>query len=73
MKNLLRREIESEEDLLEAEEGLKHLLRLHGDAMRPELKLSGGWEEEFDVGVLKQAMKKHGLDPYHYNLLSEYM
>lgn len=43
MKNLLRREIESESDFIEVEHSLSEFLRRHGDAMRPELKLSGGW------------------------------
>lgn len=43
MKNLLRREIESQGELIEIEQNISEFLRRHGDAMRPELKLSGGW------------------------------
>lgn len=46
LKNLLKREIETLEQLAEAEEGVRRVLKLHGDVMRPELKLSGGVEEE---------------------------
>lgn len=49
------------------------MLRLHGDVMRPELKLSAGVEEEVEVAVLKQVMKKYGFDPYHRNIYTEFM
>ena len=46
---------------------------MHGDTIRPELKLSGGCQEEIDLTVLRNVFKKYGLDPYHCNLYTEFV
>ena len=44
LKNLLKTEIQGCSELLEAQTGVMKFLKACGDAIRPSLKLSGGYE-----------------------------
>ena len=43
------------------------------DSIRPELKLSRGFDEEIDLSVVKNVMRKNGIDPYRCNMYAEFI
>ena len=48
-------------------------MKTHCDHIRPELKLSGGFEEEIDLSVVKNSFRKYGIEPYKVSLYVEYV